>query len=317
MQRQISTQILAERDQFSYWRDECMKQMVGVTLERRERDAFLGTLNVSMHPSLVRIQMSMQAGPYVVTRSAPDIARLDWRAWLFLIRQSDNGAMYEQSGHDSERLESHDLLLCDPSVATRTIGNVGDVNIWMLPRTLIEPHLPGAHRPIWRRIGRQNGINALILSYYTSLKEQVNLLSENDLAGVVDNFCRLLAIGYGTCAQEQAEAIRASQLETIKQYVRRHLGDPSMTPASVAQGVRISVRQLHRVFEPTGSSFGQFILSQRLEECRASLILASNNSRSIAEIAYGWGFNSLPTFYRAFARHFGQSPREMKASMQG
>jgi hypothetical protein len=41
MQQLISTAILPERDQFSYWREECMKRMVGVTLERGERDAFL------------------------------------------------------------------------------------------------------------------------------------------------------------------------------------------------------------------------------------------------------------------------------------
>ena len=34
MQRLISTHILPERDQFSYWREECMKHMVGVTLGR-------------------------------------------------------------------------------------------------------------------------------------------------------------------------------------------------------------------------------------------------------------------------------------------
>jgi AraC-like DNA-binding protein len=148
----------------------------------------------------------------------------------------------------------------------------------------IEPHLPAGQRPVWRRIVGKSGIDALIRSYHDCLSEQ--LLSEGDLGAVVDNFCRLLAIGCGVPVQEQAGAIRASQLETIKQFVKRHLDDPSMTPAIVAQEARISVRQLHRIFEPTGTSFAQFILSQRLDACLASLILASNNGRSIAEIAY-------------------------------
>lgn len=294
-----------------------MKQMVGVTLERGERDAFLGSMNVAVRPSLMRIKMSMQAGPYLVTRSAPDIARQDWRDWLFMAGQSDDTAMYQQLGHEPERLGSRDLLLWDPSTPTRTVGNVGHVDLWMLPRALIEPHLPAGQRPIWRRIaGGGNGIDALIHSYHTSLSKQLGFLSEGDLGAVVDNFCRLLAIGCGVPAQEQAGAVHASQLETIKQFVKCRLGDPSMTPASVAQELKISVRKLHRMFEPTGTSFAQFILSQRLDACRASLIFASNNGRSIAEIAYGWGFNSLPTFYRAFARRFGESPRAMRVSAE-
>jgi AraC-like DNA-binding protein len=316
MQRLISTHPLPEQDQFPYWREECMKQMVGVTLERGERTSFMGTMDVAMRPSLLRIQMSMQAGPYLVTRSASDIARLDWCNWLFLIRQSDDSAIYEQQGSEPERLGASDLLLCDPSMPMRTTGNVGLVDFWMLPRHLIEPHLPANQGPVWRRIAEIHGIDALIRGYHGSLREQLDFLPEGDLGAVVDNFCRLLAIGCGVSAQEQAGAIRASQLNKIKQYVKHHLGDPSLTPASVAQEVRCSLRQLHRVFEPTGSSLTQFIMSQRLEECRSSLALASNNGRSVAEIAYRWGFNSLPTFYRAFARRFGQSPREMRASMQ-
>jgi AraC-like DNA-binding protein len=316
MQQLISTAILPERDQFSYWREECMKRMVGVTLERGERDAFLGSMNVALRPSLVRIQMSMQAGPYLVTRSASDVARQGWGDWMFLIGQSDDTATYQQLGDEPERLGARDLLLCDASTPTQTTGNVGHVDLWMLPRALIEPHLPAGQRPIWRRIVGKSGIDALIRSYHDSLSEQMDSLSEGDLGAVVDNFCRLLAIGCGVPVQEQAGAIHASQLETIKQFVKRHLRDPSMTPAIVAQEARISVRQLHRIFEPTGTSFAQFILSQRLDACLASLIRASNNGRSVAEIAYGWGFNSLPTFYRAFARRFGESPRAIRASAQ-
>jgi AraC-like DNA-binding protein len=32
----------------------------------------------------------------------------------------------------------------------------------------------------------------------------------------------------------------------------------------------------------------------------------------VADIAFGWGFNSLATFYRAFQREFGVPPAELR-----
>jgi AraC-like DNA-binding protein len=33
----------------------------------------------------------------------------------------------------------------------------------------------------------------------------------------------------------------------------------------------------------------------------------------VADIAFGWGFNSLATFYRAFEREFGLPPAALRA----
>jgi AraC-like DNA-binding protein len=33
----------------------------------------------------------------------------------------------------------------------------------------------------------------------------------------------------------------------------------------------------------------------------------------VADIAFGWGFNSLATFYRAFEREFGLAPTALRA----
>jgi AraC-like DNA-binding protein len=86
------------------------------------------------------------------------------------------------------------------------------------------------------------------------------------------------------------------------------LPEPDLTPARVAAAMKISVRQLHLLFEPTGKSFAEHVLGRRLEECRAILENPSSRGRSVADIAYAWGFNSLASFYRAFGQRFGVSP---------
>jgi AraC-like DNA-binding protein len=72
------------------------------------------------------------------------------------------------------------------------------------------------------------------------------------------------------------------------------------------------VRQLHLLFEPTGTSFAQYVLSRRLEECRAAL-MSPIGDRSVADVAFAWGFNSLATFYRTFHQAFGMTPGALRA----
>jgi AraC-like DNA-binding protein len=39
--------------------------------------------------------------------------------------------------------------------------------------------------------------------------------------------------------------------------------------------------------------------------------------RSVVDIAFGWGFNSMATFYRAFANEFGAAPVAFREALQG
>jgi transcriptional regulator GlxA family with amidase domain len=49
---------------------------------------------------------------------------------------------------------------------------------------------------------------------------------------------------------------------------------------------------------------------RRLEECRAALI--ADPTRAVIDVAFAWGFGSMPSFYRAFQGAFGLSPGEAR-----
>jgi AraC-like DNA-binding protein len=310
----LSTENLDERDQFAYWREECMQRMVGMTPERGEHKGFVGSITASISDAVVRMQM--QTEDFTATRKSQDIARVGWQGSICLVRHiGDSGVLYEQSGREPQRTGKGDLLVFDPSLPLYAEAKTGFNDIWLLPRALIEPHLPSANAPIWLRLSGENGVNGLIWAYLGALGEQMTSLSANELAAVIDNFCRLIAIGCGSAAGDQRDAVRAARLEQIKRYINLHLAEPELTPARVAEVHRMSVRQLHRLFEPTGMSFTQHVVRRRLEECRATVINPASAGRSVADIAFGWGFGSLPTFYRSFSIAFGVSPRELRAHM--
>ncbi len=154
----------------------------------------------------------------------------------------------------------------------------------------------------------------MIKAYVDAFAAQIDTLADGEVGAVADALCRLLAVACGGEAGEQGEAIRVARVEEAKRYVGLHLSDPMLSPERVASALKISVRQLHLLFEPSGTTFAQYVVKRRLEECRAAL---QTGERSVTDIAFAWGFGSLPTFYRTFRQAFGVTPGEMRANASG
>ena len=108
-------------------------------------------------------------------------------------------------------------------------------------------------------------------------------------------------------------SVQAARLEAVRQHIDEHLADPTLSPASMAAALGISLRQLHLLFEQTGTTFGQYVLRQRLLKCHDGHRGGDRATRKVADVAFGWGFNSMPTFYRAFAAEFGTEPSTLRS----
>jgi transcriptional regulator GlxA family with amidase domain len=80
----------------------------------------------------------------------------------------------------------------------------------------------------------------------------------------------------------------------------------------VAHACGISVRKLHALFERADGSFSHHILARRLDEARATLANHTLRDRSIADVAFGLGFNSLATFYRNYRARFDETPGDTR-----
>ena len=100
----------------------------------------------------------------------------------------------------------------------------------------------------------------------------------------------------------------------VCRYIDQHWANADLTPAVAATGNGLSERGLHMLFQPTDTSFAQHVQRRRLEECRSMLASPAHAERSIADIAFACGFNSLATFYRGFHRLFDVSPGELRAA---
>ncbi|OGU57008.1 MAG: hypothetical protein A2V66_05430 [Ignavibacteria bacterium RBG_13_36_8] len=91
--------------------------------------------------------------------------------------------------------------------------------------------------------------------------------------------------------------------------------DPELTLPGLSEKLSIPVRCLSQVINDSfKKNFNDFINSYRVEESVRMLTDQSNGKKSILEIAYHVGFNSKSSFYDAFKKHTGVTPKKYKST---
>lgn len=96
--------------------------------------------------------------------------------------------------------------------------------------------------------------------------------------------------------------------------IERRSGDPALSAAKIAALLDITPRYVHLLLEETGLSFTHHVLERRLKKAVALLRNLQLRDCKIAEIAGEAGFTDLSYFNRAFRRHFGATPSDVRAA---
>ena len=92
-------------------------------------------------------------------------------------------------------------------------------------------------------------------------------------------------------------------------YIRHHLMDPGLSPEQVARANGISVRYIHRIFQSQGTSFGRWVLEQRLRAARAAIAADKSSAKTLQAIAFDCGFSNQSHFSTSYKELFGETPR--------
>jgi AraC-like DNA-binding protein len=191
-------------------------------------------------------------------------------------------------------------------------------DILVIPQAALLPLLRGGRLASPFRIQNNVPLASLLGAAMDAAKSQMPLFADELGEAVLRNLCGLVALACNTAeegAEQGQDSRQSAQLAAVKRYIDLHLADPGLTPASVAAALGFSPRQLHRLFQPSGSTFARYVLHQRLLACRDTIAGATGTGRSVIDIAFGWGFNSMATFYRAFTSEFGSAPHRGAGSI--
>jgi AraC-like DNA-binding protein len=184
-----------------------------------------------------------------------------------------------------------------------------------VPANVLKEHLPSPEafcgRPLLSTQGLTCTIAAVATSLCTQLENGVSLHFQNSIARhLLDLIGTAYAIAFDSLVT--ASSIVSGRHAKVKLYIEQHLRDPELSPSAIAAGLRLSSHYLRMIFATSSETVSAYILRRRLEESARQMVDPAWRGRSIAEIAFAWGFNSAPHFTRSFRDRYGVSPRHYR-----
>ncbi len=321
MQVHFSTDHIEPRDRVKFWCDYFAKQVHSITPgEIPEPSAFRAEASGSIAGEFALLDI--KSGLETVRRTAADVAKDKTEA--FFVRRFHVPVIWRAG----TRTTPVDLVhepgdFCVSSTEWQFDAESkgpASFEILVIPRAALSPTITGGRLQRPFRLPGASPLGSLLGAAIDAAKVQAPLLPDELGEAVLRNLCGLVALSCGASDEvtdQGRDSLHSTRLAAVKRYVDLHLAEPTLTPASAAAAIGVSVRQLHRLFEPNNISFARYVSRQRLLQCRDAIGGATGTSRSVVDIAFGWGFNSMATFYRAFASEFGSPPAVLRAASAG
>jgi AraC-like DNA-binding protein len=317
-QIRFSTDDLPPNDRVRFWCDNFAKHAHSITPgEIPDPETFSAEASGSVAGEFALLDI--RSGLERVQRTAADVARDKIDA--FFIRRYRRPAIWRvASGDMPVELVHEPGDFCVSSAEWRfdaESNGPASFDILVIPRAALSPLLAGGRLARPFRLPGASPLGSLLGTATDAAKAQMPLLADELGEAVLRNLCGLVALACGAfdeATDQGRDSPRSAQLAAARRHVDLHLADPGLTPANAAAALGISPRQLHRLFEPTGSTFARYVLRQRLLQCRDTIAGVTGTGRSVTDIAFGWGFNSMATFYRAFVSEFGNPPAMLRVA---
>jgi AraC-like DNA-binding protein len=161
-----------------------------------------------------------------------------------------------------------------------------------------------------------SGMGALFSSMVQGVHQQGTQGDPRSPSVLTRHLLELLALSIEEVGADDPGAgssVRAAHLRRVEQVIRDNLTNPGLSPEMIADICGISKRYLHELFKDVNGTVSQRIRDRRLLAARD--MMEAQPQKSIAEIAYTFGFSEQAQFSRLFKSAFGETPSGYRASL--
>lgn len=304
-----STDTVRGKETFSYWRYVVREAVLNVAPETDSGD-FKACISWR---KLGKLKFSnFVSSPHILFRKREHLAEAENDNYLISL-QREGRSLISQGGDDFS-LEPGEIAIVDGQQPFRTtFPEKVSRAIAVIPRRALENRAPWIQRSPIRKISADSSFIGLIQNHLLRLTDFRDDFSEAEAMLLTENLCNLIALA-------SARAIPTDrwkptlQIEAILAFCRNNLSNPELSIQSVASRFKISVRTVHQRFSEHGTSFGRWIVNNRLDACQQALQDPSRRALTITEIAYSLGFNDLSHFNRLYRARFGETPGASRAA---
>jgi AraC family transcriptional activator of tynA and feaB len=308
----FSTTEIHPRDRFAYWNDSFCKQIVARDAVSECRHAFQAEMQVGefagvgislcTHSAMRTTHTARHAA-----HSNPDV--------ILICRLLSGARVIEHNGRD-EVITAGDVVIVDPRMPYAMTYAAQSKHLMLrIPRRQFEARVGAARAFANCHIKCSDGDHRLTLAFLGMLPLYSDELPPATAEIVKDHALDLLAVSFAkavNAGRPRISSARSFTLINVRAAIEQRLNDPTVDADTIAGASGVSVRYANAVLAKEGTSITRLIQARRLERCRKAFEDPSQASRTVSEIAYGWGFSDMTHFGRKFKAAFGVPPSEYR-----
>jgi AraC-like DNA-binding protein len=306
----FSTADHPDKDRMAMWRDQCCRLLMKLDIEPIDGGQLEYSLLARELPG-VRV-MSTAMSPVRITRTREYAA--DGNGDLIFIINQTGKATASARGRDIVLNEGDAVLMSASETKIFDRPSYGGSLSFRIPRSILSTMVTYVDDVVMQVIPQDTDALKLLAGYAAPLFNDIALATPEFRRTAVNHLHDLVALALGAALGGVAagRAIPAARLRIAKSYIVENSSRRDLSVGAVATHLGLTPRNLQRLFESEGTTFSEFLLSQRLSRAHRMLTEPRLAQNPVGSIAYDAGFGDLSYFNRSFKRRYGMTPRDVR-----
>ncbi|WP_413336515.1 helix-turn-helix domain-containing protein [Brevibacterium sp. GP-SGM9] len=305
---------------FDGWQSLVSDSFVPLDTEPQRRGGFRGTIGARDYDSVVMSHIT--ANPHAVLRT-PELISAG-------VGGTDGKAPPQNYYKVSLQLKGHGLLIQDGREVSLAPGSLAIYDtsrpytlsfdcdfssyVMMFPQSRVNLPTDTVRQLTATSIGADHQLGAVATQIITQAGAMLPTLSRSvgiRLAGnVVDLLTTVMADELSDSGEGADERHRL--WSDITAHIEANLGDPRLSPSTIAAAHFMSVRTLHQIFAGSGDTVAGEIRRRRIDRCRQDLADPLQRQVPVSAIGARWGLSDPAHFSRLFRAAVGRPPAEFR-----
>lgn len=316
MSQTLTTDAVEPGQRLEYWIDMICKTYVELECDAEGGEGFGGAI---VNHALPGLDMSIVRSSSQRVLRTPGVISRASEDYFIVSVQTRGHAVISQDGRDAV-MSPGDFAVYD---STRPyalyFGDEFEEVVLKLRRSRLRALVGDTERLTATTVSGRAGAGHLLQCMVAGVRQEIHTLPAAAKAAVAEGMVNVLVAGLQSlpvCGEVAPSSMNAYHLARIKRHIDDRLRDPTLNIQTLASELGISVGHLHRLFKNEPLSPSQYLWNKRLEACSRELLDTRRAAASVAEIAFGWGFNDAAHFSRSFRGRFKLCPRDWRRQHQ-
>ncbi|SDU15402.1 helix-turn-helix domain-containing protein [Stappia sp. ES.058] len=212
---------------------------------------------------------------------------------------------------ETEYIEDGTVSLVNLAYRSEGFATASHFLSLVLPRDLIRQHLPHLASRRGNLFSAGSIANRLLTGHLLTMRREMEGATGADVPMLTAGLVGLVEALTARPGDTEAEAVQPVLFETIKTYIKGHLGDAGLNSEHLARRFRLSRATLFRLFREVGG-VSAYIQQERLSACFRAFADPQLASRPIYHVAGDFGLTNASHLSTQFRCRFGTTPREVR-----